>query len=425
LTARRELFQAGLAAAMAGLAPENSARAAGPGRVQTGVEVLAASGFGQLKGLRLGLITNPSGVLPDLTSTIDALHRAPGVNLRALFGPEHGVRGDVPAGEAVAGGRDAATNLPVHSLYGRTKVPTAEMLAGLDALVFDLQDIGSRSYTYLSTLGSALEGASLHKVPVVVLDRPNPIGLTRIEGGPPQPGFFSFVGKYPVAYRHGMTLGELARMIVGEGWLPGGRHADVTVIACRNLTREMGTWEAFGTGTSTLPWVPTSPHIPESTSPLFYAATGITGELSSVSIGVGYTQPFELAGAPGVGAESFAHEMTRRGMPGVAYRAANWTPFYGGLNGRNCGGVQIYLTDPARAPLTRLNFEILDALRTLDPHRRLFTEEESSRMFDLDCGTDRIRKAFLAGAGAPRLWEIFEEGRAAFETRRQKYLIYK
>ena len=390
-------------------------------QVQTGIEALAAEGYRRLAGLRVGLVTNPTGILPDLTSTIDALHRAPGVKLRALFGPEHGVRGDVPAGDAVEGSRDSETGLPVFSLYGRTRVPDASMLKGLDALVFDLQDIGSRSYTYLSTLGCVLEGASAHRIPVFVLDRPNPIGLTRVEGGPTRDGFFSFVSKYPVSYRHGMTLGELARMIVGEGWLPGGRRADVTVLPCRNLTRSAATWEAFGG----LPWVPTSPHIPDARTPLFYAATGITGELPTLSIGVGYTQPFELAGAPGIGAESFARELTRRNLPGMAFRAATWTPFYAALKGKSCGGAQLYIEDPTRANLSRVNFEILDAIRTLAPGRRWFTQAESTRLFDLGCGTDRVRKAFESGANAARLWELFDEGRPAYEARRKAYLIYQ
>ena len=330
------------------------------------------------------------------------------------------MRGDFPAGDAVAESRDQATGLPVYSLYGRTRVPTAAMLSGLDALVLDLQDIGSRSYTYLSTLGCVLEGASAHRIPVIVLDRPNPVGLTLVEGGPPRAGFFSFVSKYPVAYRHGMTLGEIAKMIVGEGWLPGGRKADLTVVPCRGLTRNLATWKDLGG----LPWVPPSPHIPGAQTPLFYAATGITGELPTLSIGVGYTQPFELAGAPGVDADRFTREMTRRGTPGLAFRPAHWTPFYAAEKGKECGGSQIYVTDPARAVLSRVNFDILDTLRAGAPGRRLFTDGESTRLFDLGCGTDRVRKAFEAGANAAALWAIYDEGRPAFETRRRPYLIY-
>lgn len=389
-------------------------------RVRTGVEVLAAGGFRPLQGLRVGLVTNPTGVLPDLTTTIEALQRAPGVKLRALFGPEHGVRGDTPAGESVATRRDARTGLPAYSLYGKTKVPTAAMLSDLDVLVFDIQDIGSRSYTYLSTLGCVLEGASAHKIPVIVLDRPNPLGLTRVEGGPTRSGFFSFVSKYPVACLHGMTLGEVGKMIVGQGWLPGGRRADLTVIPCEGLRREMSGWDAFGG----LPWVPTSPHVPHPDTAFFYAATGITGELSTVSVGVGYPLPFELVGAPDVGADALARELERRGLPGYSFRPATWSPFYGAYKGSTCGGVQIYFSDPGRAPLSRLNFDVLDAMRRLRPGRAFFTDADATRMFDLDCGTDRVRKAFLAGASASDMLAVFNEGVEGFRTARTPYLIY-
>jgi uncharacterized protein YbbC (DUF1343 family) len=388
--------------------------------VRTGVEVLANNDFKALQGLNVGLVTNPTGILPDLTTTIEALYRAPGVKLKALFGPEHGVRGDTPAGEKVSSSRDGVTGLPTYSLYGDTKVPTAAMLRGLDVLVFDIQDIGARSYTYLSTLGCVMEGASLHKIPVIVLDRPNPLGLNRVEGGPTKPGFVSFVSKYPVPFLHGMTLGELGQMINRQGWLPGGRTCDLTVIACGNLTRGMVGWESFGN----LPWVPTSPHVPKPESALFYAATGITGELSTLSIGVGYPLPFELAGAPDMGAASLAREMTRRNVPGVAYRSMSWEPYYGAYRGKLCGGVQIYLTDLNKVPISRLNFEILDAMRTLKPGRSFFTGSESVRMFDLSCGTDRVRKAFQAGASASQMWQVFNEGASAFAQARKPYLLY-
>ena len=390
-------------------------------RVQTGLEVLIAQNFRPLAGRRVGLVTNPTGVLPDLRSTVDVLASATsGVTLRALFGPEHGVRGDVPAGRYVASSRDGQTGLPVFSLYGRTKTPTAEMLRGLDALVFDIQDIGSRSYTFLSTLGNVMEGCAAHKIPLVVLDRPNPLGLLRVEGGPTEPNFRSFVGKYPVPYLHGMTLGELARMINGRGWLPGGRTCELTVVPCRNLSRGQATWATMGG----LPWVPTSPHVPHPETAHFYALTGIVGELPALSIGVGYTLPFELAGAPGLRALGLARELTRRRLPGLSFRPMTWTPFYATHKGSACGGVQIHLDDPARAPLSRVNFELMDAVRRLDPKRAFFTSSASTKMFDLVCGTDRIRRAFQAGASGARLWELWNQGRDGFVAARRPYLLY-
>ena len=387
--------------------------------VRPGVEVLAGQGFRPLAGKRVGLVTNPTGVLPDLRSTVDVLAKAPGVRLQALFGPEHGVRGDVPAGGYVASSKDPSTGLPVYSLYGTTKRPTAAMLRGLDVLVFDIQDIGSRSYTYLSTLGNVMEGAAAVRMPVVVLDRPNPLGGERVEGSPLESGFTSFVGKYPIPYVHGMTLGELARMINGRGWLPNGARCDLTVIPCQNWRRGMTDWTQTG-----LPWVPTSPHIPRPDSSHFYAATGVTGELPTLSIGVGYTLPFELAGAPGLSAIWLAREMERRNLAGFRFRPMTWTPFYNRFEGKSCSGVQIHLDDPARADLTRLNFELMDAVRRLDKKRAFFATASTTRMFDLVCGTDRIRKAFQAGAGSAQLWSLWNAGRDGFRAARKPYLLY-
>lgn len=387
-------------------------------RVRPGVEVLARESFARLKGKKVGLVTNPTGVLPDLRSTIDALATAPGVRLAALFGPEHGVRGDIPAGRHVASARDRATGLPVYSLYGPTRRPTAAMLRGLDVLVFDIQDIGSRSYTYISTLGLVMEACAEHKIPLLVLDRPNPLGGERVEGSPTEPRFRSFVGHFPVPYIHGLTIGELARMVNGRGWLPGGRRCDLTVVRCEGWARGMTSWEATG-----LPWVPTSPHIPRPETARFYAATGIVGELPALSIGVGYTLPFELAGAPGLGPAAFARALTRRTLSGIRFRPMTWTPFYNRYARRSCGGVQIYLTDPARAELTRLNFELMDAARRLNAPA-FFTSAAATRMFDLVCGTDRIRRAFQSGASAARLWELWNEGRATFLPARKPYLLY-
>ncbi len=389
-------------------------------RVRTGIDVLAGRGFAPLQGKRVGLVTNPSGVLPDLRSTIDVLAGAPGVRLAALFGPEHGVRGDVPAGKYVPSAKDPATGLPAYSLYGRTRRPTGAMLRGLDTLVFDIQDIGARSYTYLSTLGNVMEAAAEHKIPLLVLDRPNPLGGERVEGSPAEAAFRSFVGKYPVPYLHGLTLAEMARLINGRGWLPGGARCDLTVLPCENWARGMARWEATG-----LPWVPTSPHIPRPETALYYAATGIVGELPTLSIGVGYTLPFELAGAPGLGAAPLAREMSRRALAGTEFRPMTWTPFYNRYAGKSCGGVQVCVRDPARADLTRINFEIMDAVRRLDRDRAFFASPSATRMFDLVCGTDRVRKAFQAGASPARLWEIWNQGRAAFLQTRKPYLLYR
>lgn len=386
--------------------------------VRTGLEVLQQQEFAPLRGKRIGLITNPTGVAPDLRTTIDSLAHAPGVQLVALYGPEHGVRGDAGAGASVESGKDPETGLPAYSLYGKTRKPTPAMLRGVEALVFDIQDIGARSYTYISTLGYAMEAAAENHLPFFVLDRPNPLGGARIEGNIPSEAFRSFVGRYPIPYRHGLTVGELAQMINGEGWLPHGLRCNLTVIPMQGWRREM-LWAQTG-----LPWVPTSPHIPRPDTPLFYVATGILGELPALNIGVGYTLPFELAGAPGLSPVKFAAELNRRNLPGVTFRPLFFTPFYAGYKGQNCGGVQVYFTDPGRAELARLNFEIMDAARRLDPKLVFFPDAQHARMFDLVCGTDTVRKQFQAGRSASEIWRAWNADSAAFRARCQPYRLY-
>jgi uncharacterized protein YbbC (DUF1343 family) len=401
-------------------------------RVRTGLETLVEQEFKSLIGQRVGLVTNQTGILPDGRSTIDVLAHgdAAGVRLRALFGPEHGVRGDVPAGRYVANARDKKTGLTVYSLYGRTRTPTSAMLHGLDALVFDIQDIGARSYTYLSTLGHVMDACAAHRLPLVVLDRPNPLGLLRVEGGPAESRFRSFVGRYPVSYLHGLTLGELARMINGRGWVAGNKTCDLRVIECQNLTRDRAGWAAM----VGLPWVPTSPNVPRAQTAAFYAATGIVGELPALAIGIGGPLPFEIAGAPGLDPTAFVREMTGRAerapLPGVSFRPFTWTPMRPPHHNKVCGGVQIVLGAAAienvSPLLTRINFELMDGARRLSPAlgTAFFAAPERARMFDLVCGSDKIRRAFLAGASAARLWELWNEGRSTFVAARRPYQLY-
>jgi uncharacterized protein YbbC (DUF1343 family) len=240
--------------------------------VKLGIEVLAASGFKVLKGKRVGLITNPSGVNRNLDSTLEILRAAPGVNLVALFGPEHGIYGDVPAGDKIQSRTDERTGLPVHSLYGVTRKPTPEMLAGLDALVYDLQDTGCRSYTYISTMGVAMEACAEAGLEFIVLDRPNPLGGLRVEGPMLEDKFRSFVSQWDVPYVYGMTCGELARMINGERWIKNPANSP----SCPKGWKRWMTWRDTG-----LPWVPASPHVPHGESPLFQVAVGMLGEIGA------------------------------------------------------------------------------------------------------------------------------------------------
>ncbi len=391
--------------------------AVGQPRVRTGIDVLIADGFKRLEGKRVGLITNPTGVTADLRSTIDVLARAPGVQLVALFGPEHGVRGSAPAGEHVADGRDAATGLPVYSLYGQHRTPTSAMLKDVDLLVYDIQDVGCRSYTYISTMAVCMGAAAEKGIPFIVLDRPNPLTGNRVEGSPLDMKFRSFVGHLPIPYVYGMTCGELARMINGEGWLDSHRKCALAVVPMRGWKRDLW-FDQTG-----LPWVPTSPHVPRADSAMFYAATGIMGELGVVSEGVGSTLPFELVGAPWIDAETLAGVLNKQRLPGVHFRPAYFQPYYGRFKDQTCGGAQIHITDRSRAHLTTIQFHVMDAVQRLHTERELFGGQRDA-MFDKVCGTDAIRRLFADRAPIEAIVKLWDKGREDFLARRAPYLLY-
>src|SRR6266508_4953344 len=324
-----------------------------PAQVQLGSEVLAANGFKELQGKRVGLITNPSGVNRSGESTIDLLRRAPCVKLVGLFGPEHGIYGDVKAGENIRDKTDRRTGLPVHSLYGATRKPTPSMLAGLDALVYDLQDTGVRSYTFIRTMCLAMEACAEAGVEFVVLDRPNPLGGERVEGPMVEDRFRSFVGQWKIPYVYGLTCGELARMINGEGWIK--KPCNLTVIAMNGWRRAM-VWRDTG-----LRWTPTSPNVPRGNSPLYYAATGLFGELaggSGASIGARLKRPFECVIAPWLDAKKMSAAMNHYGMRGVSFPT-----FSVRYEEERLQGALLKIDDPVRAPLVAINFYLLDGLR--------------------------------------------------------------
>ncbi|MBN1488889.1 MAG: DUF1343 domain-containing protein [Phycisphaerae bacterium] len=387
-------------------------------RVKLGLEVWVERGFAPLAGKRIGLISNPTGVTSDLRSNIDVLHEAAESKLVKLFGPEHGLRGDIFAGENVIDTTDPKTGLPVLSLYGKTAKPTPEMLDGLDALVYDMQDIGARSYTYISTMGRAMEAAAENNIEFVVLDRPNPIGGNKIEGNILDLKFQSGVGRYPIPYLYGMTPGELAQMINGEGWLAEGRKVKLHVIPMEGWRRDMW-FEDTG-----LPWVMTSPHVPTAATAAMYAATGILGELHVVNEGVGYTMPFHMFGAPWLDAQSLAADLSARGLPGVLFRPLAYQVYYYKFKDEKCQGVQIYVTDPKAVELTAIQFHMMDIVRQKHPDHPLFGTNRDN-MFDKVCGTDRIRKAFLDGTPIADILAMWREGIEPFRQARAKYLLYR
>lgn len=387
--------------------------------VRTGLEVLAERGYDLLEGRRVGLITNATGVDSRLRSTVDRLHEAPGVELVALYGPEHGVRGDVYAGEKVESGVDPATGVPVFSLYGATRKPTPEMLEGVDVLVFDIQDIGVRSYTYIATMGLAMEAAAENGIDFVVLDRPNPLGGLQVEGGLVRDGFESFVSPYPIPYRYGLTAGELARMIAGEGWLEGGAAPDLHVVAMKGWNRAM-TFEQTG-----LPWVPTSPHIPHAASPYHYVASGIMGELGVFSEGVGYTLPFEVFAAEWLDGGELARRMNALDLPGVRFRPITFRPYYGRDQGKTLHGVQVHVVDPVVAQLVPLQFWFMQVHHEMHPDVDVFGRSTDRwRMFDRVNGTDEIRERFARRYRVADIEDLLMGDVSGFARRSAPYRLY-
>ncbi|MFH1850716.1 MAG: DUF1343 domain-containing protein [Candidatus Neomarinimicrobiota bacterium] len=391
-----------------------------PKKVVTGIELLKQQNFAVLEGKRVGLVTNATGVDWQLRSTVDLLFEAPNVNLVALYGPEHGVRGAQTAGEYVDFYIDERTKLPVYSLYGKTRKPTPAMLADIDVLVYDIQGIGCRSYTFISTLGVCMEACAENQRELVILDRPNPLGGNRIEGNLAEDGFFSFVSQYPVPYVYGLTVGEFARMLNGEMMLQNGVQCDLTVVPMQHWKRSM-TYEDTG-----LEWVPTSPHVPHKYSPLYYVSSGVLGELGVISEGVGYTAPFQLIGAEWVDGDRLAVELNALNLPGVIFRPVIFKPYYGRDQGNYLGGVQVHIIDPARVNLLALQFHYLEALIKLYPDHNPFklAQEGRLRMFDKVTGSDKVRELFSKNFRFSDVEDYLNKDVKTFTGRAKKYYLY-
>lgn len=387
--------------------------------VKTGIEVLQSQKYRILEGKRVGLITNPTGINSLFQSTIDLLFEAPNVKLVALFGPEHGVRGDVHAGDKVDNLTDKRTGLPVYSLYGATRKPTPEMLKGIDVLVYDIQDNGCRSFTYISTMGLAMEAAGEQGIEFVVLDRPNPLGGRKVEGNLTEPAFTSFVSQFPIPYIYGMTCGELAQMINEQKMTAS--PCKLTVVKMKGWKRSM-TWEKTG-----LPWIVASPHIPHNHSSYFYPVTGILGELGYLSIGVGYTLPFEIVGSPWINAEELSVALNQLNLKGVHFRPIHFKPFYATFKGENCQGVQIHFTDYAEARLTEIQFYIMQEVSRLYPDKAIFDLANPSRfgMFDKVCGSDQIRLRFTENHKVESIQEFFRKDEESFRKASRPYYLYR
>ncbi|MDD4419891.1 MAG: DUF1343 domain-containing protein [Bacteroidota bacterium] len=388
-------------------------------RIQTGIEVLKNSNFKILEGKRVGLITNPTGVDNQLKSTIDILHEAPNVNLVALFGPEHGVRGDVHAGDHVDNSSDPTTGLPVGSLYGKTRKATPDMLKGIDVLVYDIQDIGCRSFTYISTMGLAMEAAAENNIEFVVLDRPNPLGGLKVEGNLAEDGYISFVSQFKIPYLYGLTCGELAQMLNEENML--AKQCKLTVVKMKGWKRKM---DYTQTG---LQWIPSSPHIPHAHSAFFYPVSGIVGELGYLSIGVGYTIPFQMFAADWIKAEEFASALNKLNLPGVHFRPMHLKPFYSVGVGTQMQGVQVHLTDYQKANLSEIQFYVMQVIAQLYPDKAVFANANEKRfdMFDKVSGSNQIRLLFAKNNRFEDIQAYWNKDVEAFKKLSKKYYLYK
>lgn len=398
---------------------------AGEPVVKTGIEVLRDRGFEGLKGKRVGLVTNPSGVDRFMNSTVDILFNAPDVKLVALYGPEHGVRGDVYAGGHVTDTRDEATGLPVYSIYGATRKPTPEMLEGIDVMVYDIQDVGVRSYTFISTLGLVMEACGEKGIEVMVLDRPNPLGGNKIEGCVVEPGFFSFVSQYKIPYVYGLTVGELAMMLNEEG-MNRGQKGDQTPASCRLTVVPMEGWTRDMLYEDTgLPWVLPSPNIPYKDTPMYYAASGICGELYGfMNIGVGYTLPFQVFGAVWLDPEKLKARLESYSLPGVSFRTIYFKPFSGSQSGKLVKGVQYFFTDYAEARMTETQFYVMQAVAELYPDKKAFEVISGYGLFDKVCGTDYVRKEFQKRYQFSDIRDYWRKDEEAFRELSQRYHIY-
>jgi uncharacterized protein YbbC (DUF1343 family) len=377
--------------------------------VTLGDDAFLADGWHALRGRCIGIVTNASGVTSSGENFVDAVHRQGHICVRALFAPEHGLRGDRPAGSYVASYTDERSGLPVYSLYGATRHPSAAMLDGVDVLVFDIQDVGARPYTYVSTMAYVMQSAAAAGKEIWILDRPNPIGGTLVEGPVLDPAFRSFVGLYPIPERHGMTIGELARLFNDEFHI----GARLRVFPMSGWRRDM-VWAETG-----LPWTATSPNIPYAKTTLVYLATGLIDE-AGINNGVGSDKPFERAGVFGMDGDAYAAALNARHIPGVHFASTTWTPHAGFWKDKRLSGVEIDVDDPHTFPSVRTAVELMCAARDLGRDVRV----HSAPTMDRDWGTDMVRKAVLSGETPAAIVQAWQAKVPPFLALRDKYLLY-
>jgi uncharacterized protein YbbC (DUF1343 family) len=377
--------------------------------VTLGDEVFLHSAWHDLHGRCVGVITNQTGVTSSLINIVDAIKANPRICIKAIYSPEHGLRGDRPAGSYVSSYTDVRTGLPVYSLYGKQKHPSAAMLAGVDVLLFDIQDVGARPYTYVSTMAYAMEAAKRFHKEIWILDRPNPLGGEAVEGPVLDPRFKSFIGLYPIPMRHGMTVGELAMLFNAHY----GIGAKLRVIRMNGWHRNM-LWPQTG-----LQWVQTSPNIPEWSTTVVYPCTGLIDN-AGLNGGIGTTKPFKYAGAIGLDAYRLAAVLNAKQLPGVYFRPAYWSPFFGALTQRQLAGVEFVVYDPHAFVPVRTAVELLAAVRDISPS----TIKIDAKPLDIDWGTDSLRLGLRAGRSAEAIWNAWQPAVNRFKAVRANYLLY-
>jgi uncharacterized protein YbbC (DUF1343 family) len=385
--------------------------------VRLGTDVLLSSA--RLRGKRIGIVCNHASVDLGFEHIVDRLAAADGVTLGAIFGPQHGFRSDVQDNMIETPHRDdPGRRVSVYSLYSETREPTADMVRGLDALVIDLQDIGARIYTYIDTMANCLRAGAKHGVPVIVCDRPNPINGVDVEGATLVRGNESFVGQFPIPMRHGMTIGELARLF-NEHFAIG---ASLEVVKMEGWRREM-----FADDTG-LPWVMPSPNMPTLDTAIVYPGT-VLFEGTLLSEGRGTTRPFELVGAPGIEAERFAQQLNATGLPGVFFRPAVFEPTFQKHAKQTCGGCQIHVTDRRTFKPVLVGAALIGAFHRAQPDQRVWRQppyeyEKEKLPIDILAGSPRFREQIEAGDSATRMAESWHADEDAFKALRAPFLLY-
>lgn len=394
--------------------------------VKMGIDRLVEDNYDLVANKTIVLVTNQSGRTRTLQPTVAALRASKTTTIQAVLTPEHGYYGLARAGEAVVDSADSVFGIPTQSLYGVHRRPTPEMLGTCNAVVFDVQDIGLRSYTFLSTMYNVMDACAEYGKPLIILDRPNPLGGRIVDGNVPDSGMKSFVGIIPVPYVHGCTFGELARMINEQGWLPLGsdslpRRCSLTVVPMQNWERWMS-WED-----TDFIWTPTSPHVPTVDAIRGAAITGVWGEISLANIGIGYTLPFQMLGAPTLKTSSLLDALRKYTFPGIEITATRYRPFYGKFSQQDCNGLLFSFYQDMNLRPYSAGVDIVLAVRAIHPEYfdSLAVGEPAKAMFGKVTGSRTLFSALFSNKPDAEIRALSSRGRQEFLALREKYLLYE